>query len=147
MVELEGPNGPIEYLETSVIPFDRFAEDDCVLCCQVIAWFEESQPEGTTDLPELEPRKAAPVLRFGQDADPMPLCPPCAQVFLALIGQLRKEELERKGVGGTGMTARVEPPRIATPARPGIVLPGQPGFKAPQQGRGFADPTPGRRQP
>lgn len=128
MVELEGPDGPVEYAETSVIPLTRFAEDDCILCCQVITWFEESQPEGTTDLPELEPRKAAQVLRFGAEGAFMPICPPCAQVFIALIGQLRKEELERKGVGGTGMTARVEQPRIATPAKPGIVLPGQPGF-------------------
>jgi hypothetical protein len=104
------------------------APPDCLMCVTVIMWMTDGWAEDAPEpVPDFRARAAEPLVKLGSaSAAPMPFCRLCSGVFMQMLSQLKQEQAARDGQAGE-MT--VTPGRIAAPVRPGILLPGQPGFK------------------
>lgn len=104
----------------------------CALCEALIQWLGESWPESAADeLPAFLPRSAQEIVKIhNEQAGFMPFCEVCSRFFIQAMSLFHRERQAREGQEPKELKARVEQ-RLVTPQRPGIVLPGQPGFKAP----------------
>lgn len=107
------------------------AENECLMCVTMIEWLREAWPEeALADLPDMRPHERKPGLKVhsGQ-TEWMPFCDMCRAIYMQAMSVFHAERQAREGQEQTPLKARVNQ-QIVAPSKQ-IVLPGQPGFKAP----------------
>jgi len=130
-----------EEIDLGDVTLEEATSRPCTMCLTFIEWFRDAWLEDATDpttaaavaMPEFAPRKAEPILKIQNEGRPMPFCAACARLYMQALAWFQQELQARQQREGTlqqtGMNVAAQP-GIATPTR-SIILPGQPGFKAP----------------